>query len=75
MTLAEYNNETQMFRDEFEMMWSTQEKDSDRANAIILETLKGQNAAEVQKEITKSKFIEKTILSIAKGLAGDDDDD
>jgi len=35
MTLAEYNNETQLYRDQIEMAWSSYEKDADRALDII----------------------------------------
>ena len=35
MSLAEYNNETQLYRDQIEMVWSSFEKDADRANSIL----------------------------------------
>lgn len=35
MTLAEYNNATQLYRDQVEMAWSSYEKDADRATSII----------------------------------------
>jgi hypothetical protein len=39
MTLAEYNNETQLFRDQIEMMWSSFEKDNDRANGVLVQQI------------------------------------
>tara|TARA_R110000796_G_scaffold104228_1_gene214006 strand:+ start:1344 stop:3626 length:2283 start_codon:yes stop_codon:yes gene_type:complete len=35
MTLAEYNNETQLYRDQLEMVWSSYEKSTDRASALL----------------------------------------
>jgi hypothetical protein len=35
MTLAEYNNATQLYRDQVEMAWSSYEKEEDRAVEII----------------------------------------
>ena len=35
MTLAEYNNATQLYRDQIEMAWSSYEKEADRAVEII----------------------------------------
>ena len=35
MTLAEYNNATQLYRDQVEMAWSSYEKEADRAVEII----------------------------------------
>lgn len=35
MTLAEYNNEVQLYRDQIEMAWSSFEKAADRATSVI----------------------------------------
>ena len=44
MTLAEYNNETQLFRDQMEMAWSSFEKDADRATSIITQQISSSGA-------------------------------
>jgi hypothetical protein len=41
MTLAEYNNATQLYRDQIEMAWSSYEKDADRAVDIIKSQIVG----------------------------------
>jgi hypothetical protein len=51
MTMAEYNNEVQLYRDQVEMAWSSAEKEADRANAIIIQQIAvagSLNAAEAQ---------------------------
>lgn len=44
MTLAEYNNEVQLYRDQVEMAWSSFEKEADRANTIIIQQLENEAA-------------------------------
>jgi hypothetical protein len=39
MTLAEYNNETQLYRDQIEMVWSSYEKGADRAVSILVQEM------------------------------------
>lgn len=41
MTLAEYNNATQLYRDQVEMAWSSYEKNEDRATQIITTQITG----------------------------------
>ena len=41
MTLAEYNNATQLYRDQIEMAWSSFEKEADRATDIIKSQIVG----------------------------------
>ena len=41
MTLAEYNNATQLYRDQIEMAWSSYEKNEDRATDIIKSQIVG----------------------------------
>ena len=46
MTLAEYNNATQLYRDQVEMAWSSFEKDADRATEILKSQISGRATAE-----------------------------
>jgi len=46
MTMAEYNNEVQLYRDQVEMAWSTFEKEADRANAIIVQQISSAGSLE-----------------------------
>jgi hypothetical protein len=41
MTLAEYNNETQLFRDQIEKVWSSFEKNEDRRAEILKAEISG----------------------------------
>jgi hypothetical protein len=41
MTLAEYNNATQLYRDQIEMAWSSYEKNADRATSVITAQITG----------------------------------
>jgi hypothetical protein len=43
MTLAEYNNETQLFRDQIEMMWSSFEKDADRVTQLAVSEIQARS--------------------------------
>ena len=39
MTLADYNNQIQLYRDQVEMAWSSWEKDEDRATQVLLQQI------------------------------------
>jgi hypothetical protein len=46
MTLAEYNNETQLFRDQIEKMWQSFEKNEDRRAELLISEIRGAAAEE-----------------------------
>tara|TARA_R110000851_G_scaffold218968_1_gene371771 strand:+ start:1670 stop:3976 length:2307 start_codon:yes stop_codon:yes gene_type:complete len=81
MTLAEYNNETQLYRDQLEMVWSSYEKNSDRANAILdtemqlaggLQKIGAQASADNTNESSKSlgNFASTILADTAKSFVG-----
>ena len=55
LTMAEYNNQTQLYRDQVEMAWSSFEKNEDRATQIIVQQIASAGslkAAEAQADST-----------------------
>jgi hypothetical protein len=55
LTMAEYNNQTQLYRDQVEMAWSSYEKNEDRATQIIVQQISSAGslkAAEAQADST-----------------------
>jgi hypothetical protein len=43
MTLAEYNNETQLFKDQIQMMWNSFEKDADRVTQLAVSEIQARS--------------------------------
>lgn len=43
MTLAEYNNETQLYRDQIQMMWNSFEKDADRVTQLAVSEIQARS--------------------------------
>lgn len=58
MTLAEYNNSTQLYRDQIEMAWSSYEKDADRAVDIVKSQIVGGATTSAAKVSSDSKLWE-----------------
>ena len=70
LTLAEYNNEVQMYRDYFEMAWSSYEKQADRANSILTAEITRQGGI-AQAEANAEGDLWSAALSFGTKVAGD----
>jgi hypothetical protein len=63
MTLAEYNNETQYFRDTMERFWQGNEKDRDRLRDIMVAQMQAKGAKDQAEATLWGNFG----LALAKG--------
>jgi len=64
MTLAEYNNETQLFRDQLEKMWQSFEKNEDRRAELLIAEIRGAAA----EEAAEAGLWEKVVDGFVKAL-------
>ena len=68
MTLADYNNQIQLYRDQVEMAWSSWEKDEDRATQVLIQQITSTGslkAAEAAADSSSSGGIYEAVASIA----------
>jgi hypothetical protein len=69
MTLAEYNNETQLYRDSVTFAWQQGQNDLDRANKIAVTTISGeaqiQSGVQTQNASTKGSLLKTAGTAIA----------
>lgn len=68
MTLAEYNNETQLFRDQMENAWSSFEKDQDRITTLASAEIAARADESVASKAAKSKLWEVIGMGLALAL-------
>ena len=68
MTLADYNNQIQLYRDQVEMAWSSWEKDEDRTTQVLLQQITSTGslqAAEAKADSDSTSGIYSAVASIA----------
>jgi prefoldin subunit 5 len=65
MTLAEYNNETQLYRDQIEKVWQSFEKNEDRIRDLTIAQITGK----AQLESVEAKAWYEGLFSIGSSLA------
>ena len=68
MTLAEYNNETQLFRDQMENAWSSYEKDQDRITNLAAAEIAARATETTASMAAKSKLWEVIGMGLALSL-------
>ncbi len=66
MTLAEYNNETQLYRDNVSFAWQAGQNDLERANKISVATVNASAGAKTENAKTKNSFLTTAAAAIFK---------